>query len=152
MDTKESKDETVLRVFKELVGLDMAVPVAAMNSLIITIQNSKAFTWMELELELHSTIDSLKTHCTCDDLGGRTKISLDSGCDLFMKYVTRAFSLEFIEFDSCKEELLRRGENLADMSMNARNRISELGYSFIQDDTTVLVHGSSRYVQPSLCM
>jgi hypothetical protein len=28
------------------------------------------------------------------DLGGRTSISLGSGCDLFMKYVNRAF-LEF---------------------------------------------------------
>jgi translation initiation factor 2B subunit (eIF-2B alpha/beta/delta family) len=63
-----------------------------------------------------------------------------------MKYVTRAFNLEYLEFDSCKQELLRRGENLADTSLRARNQIAELGHSFITDGCTVLVHGSSRVV------
>lgn len=48
---------------------------------------------MQLEEELRVAINVLK-HCSGRDLGGRTKISLGSGCDLFMKYVTRAF-LEF---------------------------------------------------------
>jgi len=48
---------------------------------------------MQLEQELRSSIAVLKK---CNDLGGRTNISLGSGCDLFMKYVTRAFSLESV--------------------------------------------------------
>ena len=48
---------------------------------------------MQLEHELRSCIQLLK-NCGHEDLGGRTNISLGTGCDLFMKYVTRAFSLE----------------------------------------------------------
>jgi hypothetical protein len=50
---------------------------------------------MELEHELSKAINNLK-NCGLEDLGGRTNISLGSGCDLFMKYVTRAFNLEFM--------------------------------------------------------
>eukprot|EP00428_Durinskia_dybowskii_P066310 CAMPEP_0170383446 /NCGR_PEP_ID=MMETSP0117_2-20130122/15479_1 /TAXON_ID=400756 /ORGANISM="Durinskia baltica, Strain CSIRO CS-38" /LENGTH=336 /DNA_ID=CAMNT_0010639149 /DNA_START=144 /DNA_END=1154 /DNA_ORIENTATION=- len=123
----------------------MAVPVAAMNALVLKLKDSKANTWMHLEKELRLAIDGLKT-CSEDDLGGRSHISLGSGCELFMKYVTRAFNLEFMDFASCKEELLRRGERFADMSLNARVKIAELGHSFIQDDCTLLVHGVSRVV------
>lgn len=80
------------------------------------------------------------------DLGGRTTISLGSGCDLFMKYVTRSFTLEDTEFSACKEELLQRGATFADMSMNSRMQVAEIGHSFIQDDCTVLIHGFSRVV------
>jgi hypothetical protein len=48
---------------------------------------------MQLEQELRSAINLLK-NCDIADLGGRTKLSLGSGCDLFMKYVTRSFNLE----------------------------------------------------------
>lgn len=50
---------------------------------------------MELEHELSKAIGSLKS-CGLEDLGGRTNISLGSGCDLFMKYVTRAFKMEYM--------------------------------------------------------
>jgi hypothetical protein len=48
---------------------------------------------MQLEHELRETILTLK-RLRPSDLGGRTMLSLGSGCDLFMKYVSRAF-LEF---------------------------------------------------------
>lgn len=100
---------------------------------------------MQLEQELRSSIELLK-NCDEDLLGGRTNISLGSGCDLFMKYVTRAFSLQFSEFSNCKEELLRRGERFTYLSMNARAYIGEVGQSFIQDGSVVLIHGLSRVV------
>ena len=49
---------------------------------------------MQLEFELRQAIETLKSCNSHEDLGGRTNISLGSGCDLFMKYVTRAFNLE----------------------------------------------------------
>ena len=51
---------------------------------------------MQLEQELRATIINLK-NCSHDDLDGRTSISLEAGCELFMKYVTRAFSMEMME-------------------------------------------------------
>jgi translation initiation factor eIF-2B subunit alpha len=124
---------------------DVAVPVAAMNALVVALKHSEATTWMELEDELRSAIAALK-RCRHEDLGGRTNLSLGSGCDLFMKYVTRAFKLESMEFDECKAELLRRGEKFADMSMHARSYIADIGHSFISEESTVLVHGDSRVV------
>ena len=52
------------------------------------------FSRMELESELRRAIQNLKLYSHDMDLGGRTTISLGSGCDLFMKYVTRSFTLE----------------------------------------------------------
>ena len=54
------------------------------------------------------------------------------------------------EFDSCKLELIRRGENFAGMSVASRSRIADIGHSFVQDGCTVLVHGSSRVVNALL--
>jgi hypothetical protein len=82
-----------LNEFKELVKRDVAVPVSAMKTLISVIKKSKGTTWMQLEQELRTVVILLK-ECSANDLLGRTKISLGSGCDLFMKYVTRSF-LEF---------------------------------------------------------
>jgi hypothetical protein len=61
-----------------------------MKALISVIKKSTSSTWMQLELELRTAISTLKK-CPIEDLGGRTNISLASGCELFMKYVTRAF-------------------------------------------------------------
>lgn len=126
---------------------NLALPVAAMKALVQSIKRSKATTWMQLEQELRQAIDSLKSSSrTQRDLGGRTPISLGSGCELFMKYVTRAFSLDTLEFDKCKEELIQRGEKYAVFSMNSRARIADIGNSFIQDSCTLLIHGNSRVV------
>ena len=110
--TEKIIDDTTA-YFKSLVEQNMAVPVAGMNALVFTIKQSSASTWMELESELRQSINTLKISSSSDDLGGRTNISLGSGCELFMKYVARAFNMEFLDFNECKEELLRRGAALA---------------------------------------
>jgi translation initiation factor eIF-2B subunit alpha len=87
-------DDNVLVLFKHLITVeDMAVPVAAMNSLVRQLQQSGASTWMQLEQELDHTIQQLQSFSN-EDLGGCARIAMTSGCDLFMKYVTRAFNLE----------------------------------------------------------
>jgi hypothetical protein len=90
---ESNQEEEYLNEFKELVLKDVAVPVSAMKTLISVIKRSTSTTWMQLEHELRTAIKLLK-QCSANDLLGRTKISLGSGCDLFMKYVTRSF-LEF---------------------------------------------------------
>ena len=59
-DKSRSSYEDVIASFRRLVGEDVAVPVAAMNSLIIIIKTSRATTWMQLEQELGAGIDRLK--------------------------------------------------------------------------------------------
>jgi translation initiation factor eIF-2B subunit alpha len=63
-----------------------------------------------------------------------------------MKYVTRAFNMEYMEFTKCKEEILKRGEKIAGISLSSREHIAKVGHSFVEDGCTVLVHGHSRVV------
>jgi translation initiation factor eIF-2B subunit alpha len=142
----------MLSAFKQLVADDVAVPVAAMNCLVMTIQRSSASTWMELESEMKASISALMKDCKNDDLRGRTNLSLASGCELFMMYVTRAFSVlhSSAEFSKCRDELVRRGEAFASMSNAARSRIASFGEVFVQENSTVLIHGYSRVVMSIL--
>jgi translation initiation factor eIF-2B subunit alpha len=73
------------------------------------------------------------------------KIAIASGCDLFLRYTTRTF-LEFDDFETSKQEVLERGQRFASLSLAARDRISTVGQDFIQEGSTVLVHGTSRVV------
>lgn len=143
--TKEEEHELIAS-FVRSIGDDVAVPVAAMHALIQSIKRSKAGTWMQLEQELRNAIKCLKSQSKSEHLRGRTTISLGSGCELFMKYVTRAFSIDDMEFKLCKEELLKRGKRFAGMSFSSRTYIADVGHSFVQDSCTVLIHGNSRVV------
>lgn len=67
-----------------------------------------------------------------------------------MRYVTKSFKMENMDFSNCKQEVLRRGQRFATMSLSARNQIAEFGHSFIQEGCTVLVHGNSRVVSTLL--
>lgn len=140
-----SDEKSLLDYFSTLISQDFAVPVAAMITLVSLIKNSKATTWMRLEIELRHAVSELK-QCKTELLRGRTSVSLGTGCDLFMKYVTRAFSIDSSEFDDCKRELLNRGQAFTGMSLSARSHIAEIGHSFVQDNCTVLIHGYSRVV------
>ena len=136
----------IIAEFTDLVcKQNVAVPVAAMNALVMTIADSNAKTWMELKDELDTTILRLN-RCRHDNLGGRTNFSLRSGCDLFMRYVTRAFDLDSDNFATCRAELAKRGKRFTGYSSRARAYIAEIGHSFVQDNCTVLVHGNSRVV------
>lgn len=139
-----TKPADILRSLIDAVGEDVAVPVCCMKALLSVIKASESMTWMQLERELRDAIHVLK-NCDAADLKGRTKISMGSGCDLFMKYVTRAF-LEYSDFNACKQELIRRGENFTGMSEASRTTIAGIGHSFVQDGCTVLTHGISRVV------
>ena len=82
-------------------------------------------------------------------LAGRSHIALSSGCELFLKYVTRA-SLETPDFTSCKSQVLERGERFAEFSLAARDRISSVGGPFVREGSVVLTHGRSRVVESLL--
>ena len=142
--SSEYSETTLLNTFQSLIKEDVAVPVAAMYALVKLISSSTQITtWMQLSDALKKAINTLKSATTLDVLGGRTAISLASGCELFMEIVKKA-SVDDTEFSRCKEDIVRRGEAFANMSLVARTRIAEIGHSFVQDGHTVLVHGESR--------
>mmetsp|Transcript_15098 Transcript_15098/g.21514 ORF Transcript_15098/g.21514 Transcript_15098/m.21514 type:complete len:107 (+) Transcript_15098:2-322(+) len=100
---------------------------------------------MGLQMELQDASKFMMTHASERILGGRSIIALASGCELFLKYVTRAF-LELPDFNQCRAQVLERGEQFASVSLAAWEQIADLGHAFIQDGMVVLTHGSSRVV------
>lgn len=103
---------------------------------------------MNLELELSEAIGIIK-NCEPEYLGGRTSLALASGCELFMKYVTRSF-LDSMDFNECKNELLRRGEQFASMSLSSRVKVADIGHSFVQVSQSLKFYFRSR-LHTTLC-
>eukprot|EP00873_Tetraselmis_striata_P021857 jgi/Tetstr1/442121/TSEL_030276.t1 len=138
-----SSDSVVVKEFHEALmrSPDMAVAVSAIKALTAVMKKSEAATMMGLERELRDAANSL-TRCN------PTAISLQAGCELFLRFVTRtaAHSLESENFDVCKERLIERGNQFTETSVRARQTIAELGGRFILPNMTVLCHGFSRVV------
>ena len=82
-------------------------------------------------------------------LAGRSHIALSSGCELFLKHVTRA-SLETPNFQQCKSQVLERGERFAEFSTRSRSRIATVGSPFVREGSVVLTHGRSKVVEALL--
>lgn len=134
-------DDAVVREFHEALARssDMAVAVAAIQSLTTVIRNSTATTMMGLERDLKRAATSLQR---CNPM----IISLKAGCELFLRYTTRTSALETDSFDVAKSRLIERGRRFAETSKRARATIAEHGERFISPGCTVLVHGHSRVV------
>jgi translation initiation factor eIF-2B subunit alpha len=131
---------------------DMSVnstPVCAIKALLGVVQRSTATTMMHLQDELRQARTIMIEEYTIQQQSrsnrGGGLIALTSGCDLYMKYVTRTF-LEFPDFETSRVQILQRGQRFAGMSMLARDRIAHIANDFIQEGQTVLTHGWSRVV------
>lgn len=132
-----------------------AVPVAAMKALLGVVQRTKAETMMGLQNELEQAAaalmkeDQTSTSTSTGGGGGghhhSTNIALQSGCELFLKYITRTF-LELRDFEECRLAILERGERFQMISLAARDRIATAGAPFVPRNGTVLTHGWSRVV------
>mmetsp|Transcript_6229 Transcript_6229/g.15409 ORF Transcript_6229/g.15409 Transcript_6229/m.15409 type:complete len:397 (+) Transcript_6229:55-1245(+) len=135
----------------------MATPVAAIKALLGVVERSNATTMMELQDELKQAREIVmqdflkqqeapRRQSSAGRLSGaRNMIALASGCDLFLKYATRAF-LEHGDFAASRNQVLERGQRFAGISLAARDRIAHIAADFIQEGQTVLTHGWSRVV------
>ena len=121
-----------------------AVPVAAIKTLLGVVQRSKAETIMGLQDELKRAAD-IMVESFQSSSSGRSHIALQSGCELFLKYITRTF-LELPDFEECRQAILERGERFQLISLAARDRIAAQAADFIPNNSTVLTHGWSRVV------
>ena len=155
MEVVQQDDENMSMVLQDLrrflstgSALDdkaaMAMPVAAIKSLLGVVQRSTAHTMMGLQDELKVASEEMMAYAD-KNVKNRSHIALSSGCELFLKYITRAF-LESPSFEDCRQHVLERGERFAGISLAARDRIAKVGADFVQDGRAVLVHGWSRVV------
>ncbi|CAB9503768.1 factor eIF-2B subunit alpha [Seminavis robusta] len=123
-----------------------AMPVAAIKALLGVVERSQATTMMEMQNELKQASDCMMNAATTSTDGRSHSIAVRSGCELFLKYVTRTFLEELPDFEQCRQAVLTRGERFAGISLAARDRIADLASDFIQEGQTVLTHGWSRVV------
>mmetsp|Transcript_26990 Transcript_26990/g.65513 ORF Transcript_26990/g.65513 Transcript_26990/m.65513 type:complete len:343 (-) Transcript_26990:48-1076(-) len=159
--TGEATEENIPQVLQDLHGFMrrdgpsslfdksvMATPVTAIKALLGVVQRSNASTMMGLQDELKQArsimIQDFEQGSQSSGKG-RSLIALASGCDLFLKYITRSF-LELPDFEACRQEVLARGAQFADISIAARDSIADIAADFIQEGQTVLTHGWSRVV------
>jgi translation initiation factor eIF-2B subunit alpha len=131
----------------------VALPVAAIKSLLGVIQRTNSGTMMGMEMELKQASDEMLKFANdpfnSNMLGGRSHIALASGCELFLKYITRCF-LELPDFNECIEQIISRGQRFSDISIAAKERIASTGTAFIQPGSTVMTHGWSSVVSSLL--
>jgi translation initiation factor eIF-2B subunit alpha len=121
----------------------MAVPVAAMKTLLNVVERSTAETMMGLQEELQKAAGIMIQHYrTTPHANG---IALQSGIELFLKYITRTF-LEIPNFELCRQLVLQRGARFQNMSVSARDRIAVVAADFIRPNSTILTTGWSRGV------
>jgi len=121
-----------------------AIPVAAIKALLGVVQRSRAETMMGLQSELTEAANAMVSNYFVGRKQ-RSYIALRSGCELFLKYVTRTF-LELPDFSQCRAQVLERGERFQTISLAARDRIAAAGRDFVPSNGTVLTHGWSRVV------
>lgn len=126
-----------------------AVPVAAIKTLLGVVQRSKAETMMGLQDELKQAADIMMKnyHWIQSAASGSSShsIAVQSGIELFLKYITRTF-LEAPNFEECRHSVVERGERFQMMSLAARDRIAVTASEFIRPNSTVLTMGWSRVV------
>jgi translation initiation factor eIF-2B subunit alpha len=148
-----SNNDDITSDFQSNLSLKVALPVAAIKSLLGVIQRTESETMMGLQKELKLASEEMISFANDPInavlLGGRSHIALASGCDLFLKYITRSF-LETPDFQACISNILSRGQRFSDISCAARDRIASVGQSFIRPGMKILTHGWSRVVSSLL--
>jgi len=140
-ESSDPKKEKVSSLFDKSA---MAVPVAAMKALLGVVERTEAETMMQLQNELREAADIMMSNFS-KSTSGRSHIALKSGCELFLKYITRTF-LEVSDFEECKQNILERGQRFQMISLAARDRIAAQAAAFVPNNGTVLTHGYSRVV------
>lgn len=142
-----------------------SLAVIAITVLTQVIEQSKSTTMMELNNELKNAVKVIKNTClqlhnrensndavVVDDFQElRTStISLYSGCELFLRFVTRQF-VESNDFNAVKQKLSERGTRIAELSAQSKKKVITHFKPFFQrDNMTVLVIGHSKVVMSVL--
>ena len=163
-DTTTVSTTTTLKL---LDNTAMAIPVAAMKTLLNVVQRSTSETMMGLQHELQRAsqiIMNYNSHNSHQNNNNNNNtimtpssysISLQSGIELFLHYITRSY-LESPNFNDCRLQVLQRGQQFQQLSFTARDRIASfvaahpdfiiMSGSNSGHTTTILTLGFSRVV------
>jgi translation initiation factor eIF-2B subunit alpha len=116
------------------------MPVAAIESLIILLQQSKATTVFE-------TLDLLAAQSAYLKSKIANPISLSAGTDLFQRYMISSLKASGeSNWETVRQHLLTNGRLFVSRAKAGREKIARAGSHFVKDGCTVLTHGGSRVV------
>jgi translation initiation factor eIF-2B subunit alpha len=121
---------------------DLSVGVVAIMTLMKVIEKYKDTTIQGLDENLKDAILTIKT-------SDYPVTAINSGCELFMRFITFA-KLDYKNFEHCREVMLDRGHIFLDKLQQCRDKIVKLATKFIADGSKVLTHSRSRVVLKTL--
>lgn len=140
-DTASGSDQFGISI--ENTGASAAAMAITYLSKAITASNATTVMGLQVELKELST-ELIKKY-------PRYRISIQSGSELFMKFVLRA-SIDVPDFNACKALIIERGNSFLDQATISREKLSELAQHFVKDGYVVLVHSFSRAVVKTLLL
>ncbi|AGO13231.1 AaceriAFR084Cp [[Ashbya] aceris (nom. inval.)] len=117
---------------------EMTMPIAAIEALVTMLKVKNPSTSAEMINAVKSSTLELTTSIP-------NSISLQAGCDIFMRFVLRNTHL-YGDWESCKQHLVENGQLFVSRAKRSRDKIAKIGVDFITDDDIILVHGFSRAV------
>ncbi|XP_069180508.1 translation initiation factor eIF2B subunit alpha isoform X2 [Procambarus clarkii] len=119
----------------------MSPAIAAMKALMESLRLDDSTTLQEFIEKMKDAREALsKTDVSV--------VSVSSGCELFMRFITLShLELEqATDFASCREILLRRGEDFIKSKQENRKKILRSSSNLIKDGMVILTHSRSRNV------
>ena len=123
---------------------ELATAVAAIKTLLIVLEKCNAKTLQELIKILKEAVDQMKKEVDC------SACSVQSGCELFLRFITLASRLEEETFEGMRSKLLEKGNIFLEKMMTAREKIAKNGAERLPDGARILVHSRSRSVFATL--
>ncbi|KAG8456027.1 hypothetical protein GDO86_002004 [Hymenochirus boettgeri] len=133
-------EQEVLQYFKCQLREDphVATAVAAMRTLLEFLKRDTGETLQGLIGSLKDAITSLSKV--------DSSVSVSSGGELFLRFITLTSELEHSDYDKCKKMMIERGELFLKRISLSRNKITKLCCPFIKDGAKILTHAYSRVV------
>ncbi|KAG7155643.1 Translation initiation factor eIF-2B subunit alpha-like [Homarus americanus] len=120
---------------------DMSPAIAAMKALMESLRLDDSTTLQEFIEKMKDAREALsKTDVSV--------VSVSSGCELFLRFITLSHKEleQAADFASCREILLRRGEDFIKSMQESRRKILRSSNNLIKDGMVILTHSRSRNV------
>jgi len=119
--------------------------IAAIETLIEFIKKDQSET-------IHGLLESLKLCMKVVKDASSSSTSVQSGCELFVRFITLLARslLEDKDFQKSKQVMVERGMTYLKRVELSRGKIAQLCKPFIRDGTTLLIHSFSRVVLETL--
>ncbi|CAI8026670.1 Translation initiation factor eIF-2B subunit alpha [Geodia barretti] len=125
--TEQETDELV-KEFEAALDQNLSEAVAAIQTLLKFIKTCKVGTISGLRAELKVATETL--------IKARTStVSVSSGCELFLRFITMTSLEGQNDFEDLRRKLIKRGDMYLQKVADSRQKIAHIANPFIRDGT-----------------